>query len=306
MSEKKDLAIAVHVDTLRGYRLGVPALLSLFDRLEIRATFFFSLGPDRSGRAIRRIFKPGFFSKMQRTKAVSTYGLKTLFYGTLLPAPLIVSSDPSIFREAIRKGQECAVHAWDHVTWQDRLEKLSRERISEELKRAFDLFQREAGFSPRACAAPGWQVTPTSLEVEDALGLDYLSDTRGRFPFLPRMGGKLFVTPQIPTTLPTMDEILGMPGVNEGNIDKWYLKQLSPGLNVITIHAEMEGIGQIEAARSLFMACLKQGIDLIPLSEVAGSLDPKRLPICDVEMRPIAGRAGRVATQKCSMEGMER
>ena len=70
------LGLKLDVDTSRGYRAGVPALLDLFGRLDIRATIFFSMGPDNSGKAIRRIFRKGFLSKMFRTRAVTTYGLK--------------------------------------------------------------------------------------------------------------------------------------------------------------------------------------------------------------------------------------
>mgnify|MGYP000763759564 FL=1 len=121
------LAIKVDVDTLRGYLEGVPRMLALFKRQGIRASIFFSFGPDNSGKAIRRIFRPGFISKMMRTKAPSTYGLKTLMYGTLLPAPLIVPTDPAIVRRALEGGHEVGIHAWDHVYVQDCLERISKE-----------------------------------------------------------------------------------------------------------------------------------------------------------------------------------
>ncbi|MCQ4765665.1 4-deoxy-4-formamido-L-arabinose-phosphoundecaprenol deformylase, partial [Cloacibacillus evryensis] len=92
------LAVKVDVHTLRGYLEGVPRMHALFKKTGIRASIFFSFGPDNSGKAIRRIFRPGFISKLMRTKAPSTYGLKTLMYGTLLPAPLIVPADPGIVR----------------------------------------------------------------------------------------------------------------------------------------------------------------------------------------------------------------
>ena len=46
---------------------------------------------------------------------------------------------------------------------------------------------------------------------------------------------------QIPTTLPTADEILGVSGITPANIHDFYCNNLHEGLNVLTIHAEMEG-----------------------------------------------------------------
>src|SRR5579864_5719440 len=81
------LALKVDVDTLRGTREGVPRLLDILRRHGAGATFLFSVGPDHTGRAIRRVFRPGFIGKVQRTSVVRHYGLPTLLYGTLLPGP---------------------------------------------------------------------------------------------------------------------------------------------------------------------------------------------------------------------------
>ena len=83
----RGITLKVDVDTLRGTREGVPRLASLFARLQIPATFLFSVGPDHTGRALRRVFRRGFLSKVRRTSVASNYGLSTLLYGTLLPGP---------------------------------------------------------------------------------------------------------------------------------------------------------------------------------------------------------------------------
>ena len=81
------IVLKIDVDTLRGTREGVPNLARMLDRARARATFLFSLGPDHTGWALRRVFKPGFLKKVSRTSVVEHYGLKTLMYGTLLPGP---------------------------------------------------------------------------------------------------------------------------------------------------------------------------------------------------------------------------
>ena len=61
------LALKVNVDTLRGTEEGVPRLARLLELHGAGATFLFSLGPDHTGRAVRRILRPGFLSKVRRT-----------------------------------------------------------------------------------------------------------------------------------------------------------------------------------------------------------------------------------------------
>ena len=52
------VGLKVDVDTLRGTREGVPRLMALLRRLGIDATFYFSVGPDNTGRALRRVLVP--------------------------------------------------------------------------------------------------------------------------------------------------------------------------------------------------------------------------------------------------------
>ena len=299
------LVLKTDVDTLTGYREGVPRLLEIFRQRRISSSIFFSFGPDNSGKALRRIFRRGFVRKMIRTRAPSTYGLRTLLYGTLLPAPPIVPTEPGIFLRSLDEGHDCGVHCWDHVKWQDCLPRLSREEIREDFRKAFDLFEEYSGGRAKSCAAPGWQVTPDSLAVQDELNLDYCSDTRGQgFPFLPRMEKTTFKTLQIPTTLPTLDEIYGREDLPREKIPEYYLSLLKPGLNVHTIHAEMEGRGQSALFENLLDRCREGGVIFRTLSDIALEQTlGKSLPhICDVEPGILEGRSGTVALQRCARE----
>ena len=87
------IALKVDVDTLRGTREGVPKLLSMLEAAQAQATFLFSLGPDHTGWALRRVFRPGFLKKVSRTSVVSNYGLRTLMYGVLDSAVLWNTKD---------------------------------------------------------------------------------------------------------------------------------------------------------------------------------------------------------------------
>lgn len=287
------LAIKIDIDTLKGYIEGLPRLLEILKAHDVRASVFFSMGPDNSGKAIRRIFRKGFITKMFRTKAPTAYGIKTLLYGTLLPAPMITAANPDLLRRTVDEGHDCGIHSWDHVFWQDNLPRLSTDTIRRELERAFSQFEDFAGFRPEACAAPGWQVTPESLRVQDDLGLTYCSDTRGYSPFLPEMGDITFCTPQVPSTLPTLDEVLGT--VKAENVSEYYAGLLHDGLNVHTIHTEMEG-GMMHWTFSEFLdRCRDMGVEFITLKE---AVKESELPRGKIIMGEIPGRAGKVALQQ--------
>src|SRR5512142_3003568 len=113
------LGLKIDVDTLRGTREGVPRLLELLKKHDVRATFLFSLGPDHTGRAIRRVFRRGFVGKVRRTSVVQHYGLRTLMYGTVLPGPDIGRRGGDVMRAVRDAGHETGIHCYDHVRWQD-------------------------------------------------------------------------------------------------------------------------------------------------------------------------------------------
>ena len=100
------IALKVDVDTLRGTLEGVPRLLELFQKHQIYATFLFSLGPDHTGWALKRIFRPGFLKKVSRTSVVEHYGLKTLSYGVLLPGPDIGLRGKKVLQEVAQAQME--------------------------------------------------------------------------------------------------------------------------------------------------------------------------------------------------------
>ena len=288
------LAIKVDVDTLRGYREGVPGLLDLFKRHGLSASIFFSFGPDNSGKAIRRIFRPGFISKMMRTKAPSTYGLKTLMYGTLLPAPFIVNSCPDIVRRAVRDGHDVGIHAWDHVYVQDCLAKIDKEEYMRLYKKAAALYKELCTGPAHSIAAPGWQVSEVVLSCEEQLRLRYASDVRGFAPFLPVYNGREYAVPQIPTTLPTMDEIYGLPGVNDVTLPKVWLDGMNREWNVLTVHAEMEGISKLTVFENFLNMAEALGTEFCTLAQYA---EAAPLPRCEIRMGTLEGRAGKVAVQ---------
>ena len=289
------LAVKVDVDTLRGYIEGVPRMLDIFAKHNVKASIYFSFGPDNSGKAIRRIFRKGFISKMLRTKAPSTYGLKTLLYGTLLPAPLIVPKNPGTVRRAFDEGHEVGIHAWDHVYVQDCLAKISKEKYIGLFEQASKLYQEICGCKAKSIAAPGWQLSHTVLSAEQELELDFASDVRGYAPFMPVFEGTEYNVPQIPSTLPTMDEIYGLPGVNDETIPEIWYKGMDKEWNVVTVHAEMEGISKAGVLDRFLTLCKKNNTEFFTLGQYAKTAP---LPKCEVLMGNLVGRAGTLAVQK--------
>jgi peptidoglycan/xylan/chitin deacetylase (PgdA/CDA1 family) len=264
------------------------------------ACFLFSLGPDQTGRAVTRVLRPGFFSKVSRTSVVEIYGIRTLLSGTLLPAPHIGRRNAGAMRAVRDAGFEVGIHCYNHYRWQDHLQGMDLAAVRAEFALARGEFARIFGSPALAAGAAGWQSNALSREVYDEAGLLYSSDTRGTQPYLPRIGGRVFRTPEIPSTLPTLDELMGRPGFPDSAIPGHLLSLLrGDRLNVLTVHAEIEGMGRRALFRDFLAACRRSGTAFVRLDEEARSLvsDRRALPACDQVMAPVDGRSGLVATQ---------
>jgi undecaprenyl phosphate-alpha-L-ara4FN deformylase len=294
------LALKVDVDTDRGTRRGVPNLVADCHEFGAPACFLFSLGPDQTGRAITRVFRPGFFRKISRTRVVSMYGVRTLLNGTLLPAPHIGRRNAGVIRAVRDAGFEVGIHSYNHYRWQDYVQKMSLAEVRAEFMAARVEFLRIFARETHAAGAAGWQSNARSREVYDEAGLLYASDTRNGPPFFPRVDGRVFQTLEIPSTLPTFDELLGRREYPDACIVPHYLSLLrEDAVNVLTVHAEIEGMGKRDLFRGLLAACRDRGVQFIRLDELAREVlsDRAAIPVRDQVLAPIDGRSGVVATQ---------
>lgn len=328
----KSLALKVDVDTYRGTLEGVPRLVDLFGKHGLRATFFFSLGPDTSGKAIKRVFRKGFVKKVLSASPAASYGFRTMLYGTLLPAPDIGGRSETVarMREAAAAGHSVGIHAWDHIDWHDHLPSMSRGRIEDvvakEHARFREIFGRPAAFQ----AAPGWTATALSAEVQEAHGIVATSDTRGGGPFFPlRADGTPSKVLEVPSTLPTLDELLAvsLPGAGSQveRACKFLRRGVSEGLaagdtgaaratgaafpaHVHSIHTEIEG-GAVFAApfADLLAAWKSDGVKFLTFEEIcrtwlfaetpaSSAREQKEFPVKRLSWTTLPGRVTPVAT----------
>ncbi len=294
------LALKIDVDTYRGTRHGVPRLIDVLRQHEAGATFLFSLGRDHTGRAIKRAFRPGFLNKVSRTSVVSHYGFRTLLNGTLLPGPDIGRGCADIMRKARDEGFEVGIHCWDHVKWQDGVVTADMNWTEREMRLANNQFANVFRDEPKVHGAAGWQMNPHALRMTQRFGYDYASDCRGSHPFMPVWNAEIVQCPQLPTTLPTLDELIGIDDVTEHNVHERLLAltNFAPEHgHVYTLHAELEGMKLLPVFDRLLEGWKRQGYDLVSLKTLYAGLVAEQLPRHEVVMGELPGRSGKMLLQ---------
>ncbi|WP_299494574.1 4-deoxy-4-formamido-L-arabinose-phosphoundecaprenol deformylase [uncultured Shewanella sp.] len=292
------VGLRIDVDTYRGTRIGVPALLSLLSQYGISASFFFTVGPDNMGRHIWRLLKPQFLKKMLRSKAASLYGWDILLRGTLWPGPIIGKKLAGVIQQTHQAQHEIGLHAWDHHKWQCHTESMEPDELYSEINKGYQLLSRLIDNPVYCSAVPGWRSTTSSLEQKHRFNFRYNSDCRGHSIFSPQQG----MTPQIPVTLPTYDELIGQKGVTKHNYNSEIIKLIKPDqLNVYTIHAEVEGIALIHLFEDLLYQAQKHRLQFVPLILLLDKAEDE-WPIDSIENQSIPGREGWLSIQGSSLE----
>ena len=294
------IALKIDVDTLRGTREGVPNLVTLLRKHGVGATFLFTLGPDHTGRAIKRVFRPGFYGKVRRTSVVRHYGVRTLLYGTVLPGPDIGRRAADVMKAVADAGFETGVHTWDHVRWQDGVANADALWTKREMERACERYTEVFGTAPLTHGAAGWQMNVHALRLTQRMGFEYCSDGRGTYPHLPVWNAELIRCPQLPTTLPTMDELIGVDGITEENVAAHLLeltRETRPAGHVFTLHAELEGLRLAHAFEQLLAGWRAQGWSLGSTRALFETLQPMALPRCEVAPGTVDGRSGMLLVQ---------
>jgi peptidoglycan/xylan/chitin deacetylase (PgdA/CDA1 family) len=296
----KRLALKVDVQTYRGTLEGVPRLVEALRRHDAQATFLFALGSEHTGTRLLRMGGAAL-RKLGDRPLLSHYGAKTLLYGTVLPAPDIGRRCADIMRKVRDAGFEVGIHAWDSARWREAAACSDARWTMDQMTRAVDRFEEIFGTQPQVHGAAGWQMNTHAYRLTQRLGFDYCSDTRGIHPFLPVVNAELIACPQVPTTLPALDELLARDGMSLANAASLLVKATrtlpAPAGHVYTLSAELEGMELLPLFEQILHAWRTDGMDLLSLNTYFAAARAETLPRHRVEIGRLDGFASAVALQ---------
>ncbi|MBV8466079.1 MAG: polysaccharide deacetylase family protein [Burkholderiales bacterium] len=294
------LAIKIDVDTVAAARDNVPRLVELLQAVEADATFFFNMGPDRSGRAGGKLFQVGESGGQQRRnwRHAKPRGASR-FYGTLLPTPLCVKRAQQTMRAVQQVGYETGIRGWDWVDWVKQSAQADEAWMKGELVSACAAYEQVFGQRPKAIALPAWRAHRGAFRLQQRLELEYGSDTRGTHPFLPVIEGEPVCVPQFPTTLPTLAELSSRDKALDNAVETLLAQTAARShyAHVFSINAHADGGKRLPQLQQLFAGWREQGYQLGSLRGLYQSLDVTKLPWHTVVQREWPGYAGKLASQ---------
>jgi peptidoglycan/xylan/chitin deacetylase (PgdA/CDA1 family) len=275
----KRIGLRIEVGSLRGLKVGVPRLLEMLKVRNAGATFFFDMGPDRSGRYARQLARELPPAGLGSPDFRQRYGPLGRVRGRFYPGPRLYRRGAKQMRAVRDAGFEVGVRGWCGAEWQAHVHERDAQWTEREMRRAAGAFERVFGEAPRAHAAPAWRMNVQAWRLVQRLGYEYGADARGEYPFVPVHRAEIVLCPQLPTTLPTLDELIVACGAPDAARDRLLeLTQEGQGEQVFGLSAESEG----DALAPVFAAILDgwraQGCELVALRTLLDGMALRALP----------------------------
>jgi peptidoglycan/xylan/chitin deacetylase (PgdA/CDA1 family) len=264
------LALRIDVDTLRGTRDGVPRLVEVLGRHDARATFFFGVGPDHGG-LMGRVLKG-------------------------LPAPDLGRRCADVMRAARDAGFEVGLHAWDAARWRDRAAAADADWTAQQMTLAMTRYEEIFGERASVHAAPGWRMNRHAFRATQALAFDYACDTRGTHPFIPILRAEIVACPQVPVTLPTVDELIGRDANEARAVEQLLGATAAQGHHVFALRA-IDAVKRTARLEQLLAGWKAQGYELVSTRELLAAAAEGGLPMHTVIEATVPGRRATVALQ---------
>jgi len=283
------LALKIDVQTLRGTRQGVPRLIEILRKYKATASFFFCVGPDRSARAVKRLWRAGI---------LKYYGMPSLLYGIAFPGPDIGKLCGAIMRAARDAGNEVGLQGYDAAAWLNHATRADAAWSEKQMRLGCERFAEIFGEPPITHAAAGWQMSLHTYRQTQRMGFHYCSDTRGRCPFIPIYHAEIIACPQLPTTLPTLNETIKSVGLGNCAEQILHLSRNPPSTgHIYTARAELEGMKLAPIFERLLHGWREQGYELVAIRELCDSLESAKLPRHEVELGKWPGTDGEIMLQ---------
>ena len=297
---KKMIGLRCDVDFSIGLKVGVPNLLEIFSKRNIKTTFYVTMGPDGFRNNIFRVKDMEYIKRINRMKSTEIIRKFGIGYVSrqLIGVPTNVGeSNPEILKLISKLGHEIGVHGFDHYWWAENIWNSPSGMVELDLTKSLDSMSKILGFAPYVTAAPNWRCSIDSLKFVDRQNLPYSADTRGRYPFFPIVNGVKFETPQIPISLPCLHEISNYLDSNDLNqiIDE-FIHNLGDSYNVWCIHDYYEGILKSELFTRVLDRVIELGYEIVPIMEIYNNFTDK-LTFSEIIKLKLPGGRGLVSFQ---------
>jgi peptidoglycan/xylan/chitin deacetylase (PgdA/CDA1 family) len=195
---------------------------------------------------------------------------------------------------------DLGVYGWEPGLDPRRIARADAAWIAARIGRMRASFLRAFEAPPTLHAAPGWLSHAHALRLTQRLGFACASDTRGRHPFVPVWHGEIVRCPQIPVTLPTLDELATATNAASADPVATLLALTAnppPQGHVFSLNADRSQPKSTHAIERLLAGWGEQGYALVSVQALASRFALDDLPRHEIVTGRTPGRRDAVLLQ---------
>ena len=149
-------------------------------------------------------------------------------------------------------------------------------------------------------ATPNWQIHPFLFAQLTPARCRFTSMTRGKLPYFGVLQGHRAQVPELPTTLPTLDELIRVESIGEDEIHGYLYaasQRVLPAGHVFAARAELEGIVRLALFEKLLVMWRREDGAVRALGDTLGELAGESLPFHRIGWAVPPGGSLAMATQ---------
>jgi undecaprenyl phosphate-alpha-L-ara4FN deformylase len=227
--------ISIHVDGYYGLVKGVPRMLKILDKYNMKASFFVTLGRESN------IFEIISHRRENKIKRINNVPRR---YSTVQKAAIVLLNrkigmgHKEILHEIEKRGHEVNPHCWQHLQWSSNFNNLDK---TKEFSKICSSFNKIMGHNPTGFVPPVWKYDNDVLNALKNNKFEYICirDERKK-PFF--SNGLVF----LPLSLDYAPEEMLLNGLNEEQLLNLYKEEIKKGYSHVYFHADFEGTVGIE------------------------------------------------------------
>lgn len=166
---KKEFAIRIDLESQRGIRDGLPRILKLFKKHNVKGSFYLTMGGESN---IFEILKNRGKLKTAGTRKIKLWTIKDKLRMVLMPTDF-VKKNKVLLKRIINEEHELGLHGWKHLEWTRNLDEVD---VEKRLNQMIYRYKRYFGTYPRSWTSPGFNINKRVLLKLKKKGITHISD----------------------------------------------------------------------------------------------------------------------------------
>ena len=251
----KTFTLRIDLESDKGIKEGVPKLLDLLKKYNIKTSFYLSMGGESN---VLEVLKYRNKLKSSSERKIKLWSLKDKLRMGFFPKDF-VKENKKILKRILNEGHELGLHGWKHREWTRGLKKINlKNTISKSIKKYKSIFN-ETSIS---FACPGFNVNNKVLEVLEKNNIKFISDFSGNKP---KKYGKIKnipITIQGKNKMPIIEYLVSIGKKDEEILEIMKKEIMKKELASFYIHGMFEARFKLKILEEIFKFIKKNKIKI--------------------------------------------